>query len=226
MKKIVRLTESGLDRIVRRVINEDEDNQPDYVKVYHMYKNGEVTKKEFYSYMGILEDHERQGLIDYIESQKKGDQMESYSINEDMSENTLYSDIMGIIHNSNSSHEETLSILRSIADEMESSRRVRRNTEKRFRGDMNEESDFKDNPQIRLFVPEEYNGAIMELGERPTPGTIIETFNDMFQGDASELVDFDENLFLFIDEDGEKLTPEDIYEMINDATQGDMDDEY
>ena len=71
MKKIIRLTESGLDRIVRRVINEDEDNQPDYVKVYHMYKNGEVTKKEFYSYMGILEDHERQGLIDYIESQKK-----------------------------------------------------------------------------------------------------------------------------------------------------------
>jgi hypothetical protein len=77
MKKIVRLTESGLDRIVRRVINED------------------------------------------------------------MSENTLYRDIMGVIHNSNSSHEETLSILRSIADEMESSRRVRRNTEKRFRGDMN-----------------------------------------------------------------------------------------
>jgi hypothetical protein len=84
--------------------------------------------------------------------------------------------------------------------------------------------DYEDNPQIRLFVPEEMNYAIMELGERPTPGTIIETFNDIFQGEASELVDFDENLFLFIDEDGEKLTPEDIYEMINDATEGDMDD--
>lgn len=58
-------------------------------------------------------------------------------INEEMFENTLYGDIMGIIHNSNSSHEETLSILRSIADEMKSSRGVRRNTEKRFRGDMN-----------------------------------------------------------------------------------------
>ena len=56
-------------------------------------------------------------------------------INEDMSENTLYSDIMGIIRNSNSSHDETLSILRSIADEMESSRKVRRNAENRFRGD-------------------------------------------------------------------------------------------
>ena len=56
-------------------------------------------------------------------------------INEDMSENTLHSDIMDLIHNSNSSHEETLSILRSIEDEIESSRRVRRDVEKRFRGD-------------------------------------------------------------------------------------------
>jgi pilus assembly protein TadC len=55
-------------------------------------------------------------------------------INEDMSENTLHSDIMGLIHNSNSSHEETLSILRSIADEMESSRRLRRGVENRFGG--------------------------------------------------------------------------------------------
>lgn len=142
-------------------------------------------------------------------------------INEDMNENTLHRDIMDLISNSNSSHEETLSILRSIADEMESSRRVRRGVENRFRGDMNEGSDYEDDPQIRLFVPEEMEGAIMELGERPTPGVIMRTFNDMFEGDASLLVDFDKNLFLFIDEDGTKLTPEDIYEMINDATEGD-----
>lgn len=96
--------------------------------------------------------------------------------------------------------------------------------EESFKKTIREMIDYEDNPQIRLFVPEEMNYAIMELGERPTPGTIIETFNDIFQGEASELVDFDENLFLFIDEDGEKLTPEDIYEMINDATEGDMDD--
>jgi hypothetical protein len=96
--------------------------------------------------------------------------------------------------------------------------------EESFKKTIREMIDYEDNPQIRLFVPEEMNYAIMELGERPTPGTIIETFNDIFQGEASELVDFDENLFLFIVEDGEKLTPEDIYEMINDATEGDMDD--
>ena len=50
-------------------------------------------------------------------------------------ENSLYSDIMGLIKNSNSSHEETISVLNSIVDEMSSSRRLRRDVEKRFRDD-------------------------------------------------------------------------------------------
>jgi hydrogenase maturation factor HypE len=50
-------------------------------------------------------------------------------------ENQLYSDIMGLITNSNSSHEETISILNSIVDEMSSSRKLRRDVEKRFRDD-------------------------------------------------------------------------------------------
>ena len=54
-------------------------------------------------------------------------------INEDMDDNTLYSDIMGVIRNSNASHEETVSILRSIADEMTSERRVKRDAVSRFR---------------------------------------------------------------------------------------------
>jgi hypothetical protein len=66
---------SGLEKLVKRTnrlgIDEQEDeNLPNYVKIYHMYKNGEVSKKDFYAYMGILEKHERQGLIGYIESQK------------------------------------------------------------------------------------------------------------------------------------------------------------
>lgn len=96
-----------------------------------------------------------------------------------------------------------------------------------FKQTIREMIDYEDNPQVRLFVPEEMEGTIMELGERPTPGTVIETFNDIFQGEASELVGFDENLFLFIDGDGEKATPEEIFEMINDATKyDDMDDDY
>lgn len=86
--------------------------------------------------------------------------------------------------------------------------------------------DYSDDPSNRLFVPEEFDGAIMELGPTPTPGTVIDVFNDIFQGDASELVDFDENLFLFIDEDGTKLTPEDIYEMIDDFVKDDDDSWY
>ena len=50
-----------------------------------------------------------------------------------MEDNTLYSDIMDVIRNSNASHEETVSILRSIADEMTSERRVKRDAVSRFR---------------------------------------------------------------------------------------------
>ena len=48
-------------------------------------------------------------------------------------ENSLYSDIMDLIHNSNSSHEEIVDVLNSIVDEMSSSRRIRKDTEDRFR---------------------------------------------------------------------------------------------
>ena len=57
-------------------------------------------------------------------------------VSEDMEKNTLYSDIMDVIKNSNSSHEETVSILRNIVDEMTLSRKVRRGAESRFRDDV------------------------------------------------------------------------------------------
>ena len=57
-------------------------------------------------------------------------------VNENMFDNSLYSDIMDVIRNSNSSHEETVSILKNIVDEMTSDRRVRRGAESRFRDDM------------------------------------------------------------------------------------------
>ena len=53
-----------------------------------------------------------------------------------MFENCLYSDIMDVIKNSNSSHEETVSVLRNIVDEMTLSRKVRRGAESRFRDDV------------------------------------------------------------------------------------------
>ncbi len=54
-------------------------------------------------------------------------------IKEDMFDNNLEYDIKELIRNSNASNEESISILRNIADEMESSRRVRRGAESRFR---------------------------------------------------------------------------------------------
>ncbi len=57
-------------------------------------------------------------------------------IKEDMFDNNLEYDIKELIRNSNASNEESISILRNIADEMESSRRVRRGADSRFRDEM------------------------------------------------------------------------------------------
>jgi hypothetical protein len=54
-------------------------------------------------------------------------------VSEQEFENTLYNDIMGLIRNSNSSHRETIDVLKLIVDEMESSKRVRRDVESRFK---------------------------------------------------------------------------------------------
>jgi hypothetical protein len=57
-------------------------------------------------------------------------------IKEDMFDGGLEYEIKELIKNSNTSNEESISILRNIADEMESSRRVRRGVESRFRNEM------------------------------------------------------------------------------------------
>lgn len=57
-------------------------------------------------------------------------------IKEDMFDSGLEYEIKELIKNSNTSNEDAISILRNIADEMESSRRVRRGVESRFRNEM------------------------------------------------------------------------------------------
>ncbi len=57
-------------------------------------------------------------------------------IKEDMFDSGLEYEIKELIRNSNISNDESISLLRNIADEMESSRRVRRGVESRFRNEM------------------------------------------------------------------------------------------
>lgn len=54
----------------------DADKQEAYIEVYHMYKDGKLDKKTFYSFMGILEPHEREELIGYIKTHKDSEMME------------------------------------------------------------------------------------------------------------------------------------------------------
>ena len=73
MKKLIRLTENQLTNLVKRIVNEsmEEDNLSDHIKIYHMYKNGELDKKTFYSFVGILDRHEKERLMEYIKSEKE-----------------------------------------------------------------------------------------------------------------------------------------------------------
>jgi len=93
-------------------------------------------------------------------------------VNEDVMENSLYNDIMDLIRNSNSSHGETIGVLNSIIDEMESSRRVRRGAEKRFRHNMNEEEEiepkrlsFDEWADVWLSLREQYGETFLRPDE-------------------------------------------------------------
>ena len=90
-------------------------------------------------------------------------------------ENSLYSDIMGLITNSSSSHEETIDVLNSIVDEMSSSRRLRRDVEKRFRDDMNENEDEE---MESSDLQSQFESMVDEIGEQ-----VIE---DSFYGELTD----------------------------------------
>jgi hypothetical protein len=96
-----------------------------------------ITEEERKRILGI---HEQRTSRHYLMEEPMEPEMDEEII--EQYDNSLYSDIMDLIHNSNSSHEETIDVLNSIVDEMSSSKRMRRNVEKRFRDEMNEQSPY------------------------------------------------------------------------------------
>jgi len=50
--------------------SENKEKNTDLIEIYHLYKEGKINKKHFYSFMEITTKEEKQELIDYIENQK------------------------------------------------------------------------------------------------------------------------------------------------------------
>lgn len=78
-----------------------------------------------------------------------------------------------------------------------------------------EKRNFND-PLFRLFVPEEMNDLITQIGPHPTIQRVIDSYNDIMGDKSSPLVNFNEDLFLFYSEDGEKFTPDEVFSELND----------
>jgi len=94
MKKVIKLNEKDLSRIVKRVVKENIYSQEDL----EMMRDPEFQKNNYYKPVKI----------------------------------DLKTKIMELIHNSNSSNEEMISILRGIADDIESSRSLRNDVKDRW----------------------------------------------------------------------------------------------
>ena len=76
MKKIIRLTESDLARIVKRVINENTDDEDDFSE--HQWKYREMTKgginphqKQLSGEWDFMHEHRKQVLIALFKDTKK-----------------------------------------------------------------------------------------------------------------------------------------------------------
>jgi len=80
-----------------------------------------------------------------------------------------------------------------------------------------------DDPLFRLFVPEEMNDLIIQIGPHPTIQRVIDSYNDIMGDKSSPLVDFNEDLFLFYNEEGEKFTPDEVFSELNNEVN-DYDD--
>ena len=71
-----------------------------------------------------------------------------------------------------------------------------------------------------LNVPDQYDQVIADVGKNPSPEDVMELWNDLFDGDAPYLEDFDNGVF--INEDGDEVSPEQVYMEMDDY----MKDEY
>ena len=80
---------------------------------------------------------------------------------------------------------------------------------------------IKEQEEYKLLnVPEEYDQVIADVGKNPSPEDVMELWNDLFDGDAPYLEDFDNGVF--INDDGDEVSPEQAYMEMDDY----MKDEY
>ena len=203
MKKIVRLTESDLARIVKRVIKENEMNQDPCMS------SMDDTSMDEYINWDIKTTN--------CEGSRFGG-MSSMGVDEDEDGN-----IIAFIRYCDGDDEELEYLKRKARYQICKENRLPSEDETLNESDLDRilKRVIKENEEDTIRIPKKYDGVRMELGRVANPQDIIDMYNELVE-EGTPLVDYSEGMFY--NEDDEEIPTDVILDELNYAIVGEEED--
>lgn len=203
MKKIIRLTESDLARIVKRVIKENEMNQDPCMS------SMDDTSMDEYINWDIKTTN--------CEGSRFGG-MSSMGVDEDEDGN-----IIAFIRYCDGDDEELEYLKRKARYQICKENRLPSEDETLNESDLDRilKRVIKENEEDTIRIPRKYDGVRMELGRVANPQDIIDMYNELVE-EGTPLVDYSEGMFY--NEDDEEIPTDVILDELNYAIVGEEED--
>ena len=203
MKKVIRLTESDLARIVKRVIKENEMNQDPCMS------SMDDTSMDEYINWDIKTTN--------CEGSRFGG-MSSMGVDEDEDGN-----IIAFIRYCDGDDEELEYLKRKARYQICKENRLPSEDETLNESDLDRilKRVIKENEEDTIRIPKKYDGVRMELGRVANPQDIIDMYNELVE-EGTPLVDYSEGMFY--NEDDEEIPTDVILDELNYAIVGEEED--
>ena len=203
MKKVIRLTESDLARIVKRVIKENEMNQDPCMS------SMDDTSMDEYINWDIKTTN--------CEGSRFGG-MSSMGVDEDEDGN-----IIAFIRYCDGDDEELEYLKRKARYQICKENRLPSEDETLNESDLDRilKRVIKENEEDTIRIPRKYDGVRMELGRVANPQDIIDMYNELVE-EGTPLVDYSEGMFY--NEDDEEIPTDVILDELNYAIVGEEED--
>ena len=202
-KKVIRLTESDLARIVKRVIKENEMNQDPCMS------SMDDTSMDEYINWDIKTTN--------CEGSRFGG-MSSMGVDEDEDGN-----IIAFIRYCDGDDEELEYLKRKARYQICKENRLPSEDETLNESDLDRilKRVIKENEEDTIRIPRKYDGVRMELGRVANPQDIIDMYNELVE-EGTPLVDYSEGMFY--NEDDEEIPTDVILDELNYAIVGEEED--